>query len=798
MNNLNARQIEFINLLLNEKDYRTIKWYSEMLSVSDKTLKKDLMVIEDYLNKFNIRLNRKHSLGVMIEDVWNAKLIIQNNLHIQEDKDPKISVNDRRIDIIKTMLMDSHNKTSIQKLSDKYYVSKTSIINDFKYIEEWLFSFDLALEKTVEGTQVIGDEMNIRRAIASFLFEYSKAGRNDRTIEELVTRLDGVTLNGLSELFENDKIIYVNRLLLDLEKKYSCIIDDPYYINLLTHMLISMERGAKGKSKFSKDKVQNLKYKKEYEEATLCISKINKDFNMNLDEAEVYYLYKYFVSFGLIKEEISEDYKDLDKFSSMTISFRDIVTESLEKILNVNIRQDSKIMEKLLLHIRAMLNRIEYDIQISNPLIKDIKTQYPLLLNVCKASSMMASFKLKQKEIPIDEIGYLALYYQLGLESYHIKKKVLIVCHSGYGTSKLLSTKLKRYFPDFEIVESISSERIKSQNIQNIDLIITTVPLDLKDKPCLLVSAFLSEKDIKNISDFLSNIKEVKGEISTKTPYIGSYLCEDFIYFNKSEKEVISSIKKGLKREFKFNEIDISDNLKIYISFCEKEDKLALCINDIEKDKKQLVFYILMDNVEVMTEILKEVVNFNINDDYGSYLRKCIKKKDAVKFFKLNGKGEMKMEVDLSKVIRKETIKLDMKAATKDEALKELTDLLYETDVISDKKAFLDDVYYRETLGSTGIGNGIAIPHGKSQFVSRTSIAFGKTKNDLVWETLDDKPVNFVILFAVTEEDKTSTHVRLLSKVATKLGDDEACEALLKANTPEEVYEIFTKQEEVI
>lgn len=155
MNNLNARQIEFINLLLNEKDYRTIKWYSEMLSVSDKTLKKDLMVIEDYLNKFNIRLNRKHSLGVMIEDVWNAKLIIQNNLHIQEDKDPKISVNDRRIDIIKTMLMDSHNKTSIQKLSDKYYVSKTSIINDFKYIEEWLFSFDLALEKLLRAPKLL-------------------------------------------------------------------------------------------------------------------------------------------------------------------------------------------------------------------------------------------------------------------------------------------------------------------------------------------------------------------------------------------------------------------------------------------------------------------------------------------------------------------------------------------------------------------------------------------------------------------------------------------------------------------
>jgi len=152
--------------------------------------------------------------------------------------------------------------------------------------------------------------------------------------------------------------------------------------------------------------------------------------------------------------------------------------------------------------------------------------------------------------------------------------------------------------------------------------------------------------------------------------------------------------------------------------------------------------------------------------------------------------------MDLAKVIKKETIKLEMEATTKDEALKELVELLYENNKISDKEAFLEDVLYRESLGTTGIGNYIAIPHGKSKFVNKTSLALGRTKQDIEWETLDGLPVRFIILFAVTDEDKTSVHVRLLAKVASTLGDDDACAKLLVAKTNEEILNIFSAGEE--
>ncbi|WP_238916861.1 BglG family transcription antiterminator [Clostridium sp. YIM B02555] len=798
MYNLNVRQIEFINLLLEEKQYKPIKYYTEFLNVSDKTLKKDLIIIEEYLNEHNVELDKKHSIGIMIKDAMNAKLILHRVLQSQESKNNKISINYRRIEIIKNMLTGPHNNTSIQKLSDKYYVSKTSIVNDFKYIEEWFSLFNLKLEKTVEGTQINGSEVDIRRAIASLLFEYSKDGKNKNTIEELAIRLDAITLNALSELFEKEKIIYVNRLLLDLEKKYNCRINDPYYINLLTHILISMVRGSQGRKIYKKSDIRKFKPEKDYEEAALCINKINRDFGMTLDESEVYYLYQYFVSFGLIKDMSEKEDKVLSELDCLAINYRNRITQCMEEILQVNISKYQNIMDKLLLHIRPMLNRMKHDIHISNPLINDIKDQYPILLNVCKAATLMVSFDMKLKHIPIDEVGYLTLYYQLGLEeNYATRKRVLVVCHSGYGTSKLLMTRLKRYFPEFEIIESASASRMMNINLEEIDFIISTVPLELEKNSYLLVSTFLNEHDIKNISDFLLNNKSKHLRLTSSTKFIGDYLQEELIYFNKEENEVKKQINRNIKRNIIFNPIDINRNLKIQLGFCKDEFILGLSINDIENNEKQLTFYIAMENVEIMTLILKEAFNFNIKEDYANYLMKCKKEKDVKQYFKLNSEGGMKMEVDLAKVIQKETIKLDMKATTKDEALKELTELLYDSGTLSNKEEFLEDVYYRETLGSTGIGNGIAIPHGKSKFVNKTSIAFGKTRSDIKWETLDGKPVNFIILFAVTESDKNSVHVRLLSKVAARLGDDEVCEALLGAKTSEEVYEIFTSSDEI-
>jgi PTS system fructose-specific IIA component len=98
----------------------------------------------------------------------------------------------------------------------------------------------------------------------------------------------------------------------------------------------------------------------------------------------------------------------------------------------------------------------------------------------------------------------------------------------------------------------------------------------------------------------------------------------------------------------------------------------------------------------------------------------------------------------IANVITEDLVNLELQATTKEEALKELTQLLYQNKLITDVAGFLEDVFNREKEGMTGLGQGIAIPHGKSDCVTKTSLVVGKTQQPIEWESLDEEPVNVI------------------------------------------------------
>ena len=147
----------------------------------------------------------------------------------------------------------------------------------------------------------------------------------------------------------------------------------------------------------------------------------------------------------------------------------------------------------------------------------------------------------------------------------------------------------------------------------------------------------------------------------------------------------------------------------------------------------------------------------------------------------------------VSDVLKSDRIALHLKSDTKESALKELTELLYKSGALTDKDAFLNDVLTRESISTTGIGNGIAIPHGKSANVLETTVAIGRCEKELEWESVDDKPVNFIVLLAVNENDRTGVRVKLLSQMARKLASEETCRRLVDAKTAEEITSIFSE-----
>lgn len=135
----------------------------------------------------------------------------------------------------------------------------------------------------------------------------------------------------------------------------------------------------------------------------------------------------------------------------------------------------------------------------------------------------------------------------------------------------------------------------------------------------------------------------------------------------------------------------------------------------------------------------------------------------------------------LAEILNEGIIDLDIEAANKDEVLHHLSGLLKKEAYINDVETFVQDIYLREAEGTTGIGNSIAIPHGKSSSVKNIGIAIGRTKKPIEWESIDDEPVSLIFLFCVSDNTEYArNHMLLLAEIATKLGNDERVERLKK------------------
>ncbi len=146
--------------------------------------------------------------------------------------------------------------------------------------------------------------------------------------------------------------------------------------------------------------------------------------------------------------------------------------------------------------------------------------------------------------------------------------------------------------------------------------------------------------------------------------------------------------------------------------------------------------------------------------------------------------------MEVRDIVDLKTIKTNLDAKSKEEALQELAELLLQNEYITDIEGFLKDIYAREEVGQTGIGNYIAIPHGNSDAVKKVGVAIGITQEEIPWETLDGNGVKGIILFAVGNgNDGAQNHLKLLSLFARKLGNDEVIERLLQSKEAVDVKE---------
>lgn len=638
MATFNVRQKELIRLLIEGSDFRPIKYYSEVLKVSDKTLSKDINYIENCLKNEKIEIVRKPGIGIQIRITNHQKINLLNGINVNSETFDPLSIKNRRNEILKLLLTKSNQSTSIQKLADLYYVSKASIANDLRFIEDWLHDYEITLDRSVEGTKINGSEVNIRKAIASITNELLSAG-SDSFAVTYISRLDSQTINGLSKIFDTELVLYIEKILIDLEKTLEYTIGDPYFINLLTHILICIKRVSEGNQIQGENSSSLIILSTDdiiHENAKTLALKIYEKYKININDSEIYYIYQYLVSCGVGQRLLGNS---LLLKKDQEVNYNDITTsliKDVSDILKFDLTKDPLLCNGLVLHIRPMLNRLKYNIQIRNPLLKEIQERFTEILNICQVAVYFITRKYNLNTISIDEIGYLVTYFQAAIERGISYKKVIVVCHSGYGTSQLLTTRLKRAFPQWQVGDVISDHKLNTMNLVDIDFIISTVHLTFKEKPYMLVSALLNEKDIQNIKNILieDTFENTKHDLHLEN--IGNLISDHDIYLNIENEAVMNQLEKSNGEKVLFYKVNIGDKLQIFLAENSSVQRLAIQISNNKEESNTIKFYILDHDYEQLKNIVMEIYLLYKAKNEMNYLLECNRIIDVKRFLMKN------------------------------------------------------------------------------------------------------------------------------------------------------------------
>ena len=148
----------------------------------------------------------------------------------------------------------------------------------------------------------------------------------------------------------------------------------------------------------------------------------------------------------------------------------------------------------------------------------------------------------------------------------------------------------------------------------------------------------------------------------------------------------------------------------------------------------------------------------------------------------------------ISDILKKEHIIKELDSCDKKNVLDELSSFLEDEGEIANKESLLAALIEREKLGSTGIGENVAIPHAKISEIDKIITVFGRSKNGVEFESLDQKPVNFIFL-VLAPENSTGQHLKALARISRLFKNPSLRESVLRTNEADQIYSILVDED---
>jgi len=149
------------------------------------------------------------------------------------------------------------------------------------------------------------------------------------------------------------------------------------------------------------------------------------------------------------------------------------------------------------------------------------------------------------------------------------------------------------------------------------------------------------------------------------------------------------------------------------------------------------------------------------------------------------------MGMKISNYLKEEMLCLDLKATSKKDVIEELGSIIKNSKEVTDYEMFISDVMEREKLSTTGVGDGVALPHARTNAVSKFVVAFGRSKKEVNFNSIDKKKVNLIFLMGTPKNETLDLYLVLLAHLTRLLRKEDFRQLLLKAERPSEVIKAF-------
>jgi len=463
---------------------------AEKFNISSRTVRYDLDKIDDYLLAINMpKLDRKPNNGISLILTKDELKKLFEFLRTTNNYDYVMSQKERIMYML-SALLSKNDYVTINSISEYLMVSRGTIINDMNEMKKWLSNNNIVFETAKgHGIKISGKEIELRKAATKLLFQ----------------SMDRINNLNIMKLFQDIDMEFIRKSIRTAEEQMESTFSDDAFNNLAFHIAIAIKRIQMSKDiNMDMNELKNLRKTAEYAIASVIAKMLEEKFNIIVPEDEIGYITIHLLGSNMYSAKNSEgdDWVHVQLITSNLI-------EEVENRTGYSFKYDNQLFDSLLQHVRPALYRLKHDLNAKNPMLEEIKESYPNMFNNLKKSVVFVE-KETGKIFNEDEIGYLTLHFMTSLErnkkNNSKKPNVLVVCATGIGTSQFVSTKLTTLF-NINIIDTISAHDVdRVLKFNDIDVIISTIPLNVKNIKCIQVNTFLTERNISELSLYFANL----------------------------------------------------------------------------------------------------------------------------------------------------------------------------------------------------------------------------------------------------------------------------------------------------